>query len=141
MDQKSIMDRLSDLGYRITPQRLMIVSAIENETGHHHISAEEIYSQVIARYPHINISTIYRTLDMLEELHLVTKTDMGEGKVRYHAADDGDHHHMVCRECGEVIDFNEEILSPIKESLKKEYGFTADLRHMAIFGRCDKCHQ
>jgi Fur family ferric uptake transcriptional regulator len=139
MKPKSIMERLGELGYRMTPQRMMIVSAIEASTGHHHISAEEIYSQVIAKYPHINISTIYRTLEMLEELKLVTKADMGEGKVRYHPAEEGCHHHMVCHECGAVTDIDEAILAPIRKNLLEDYGFTADLRHLAIFGRCARC--
>jgi Fur family ferric uptake transcriptional regulator len=139
MSQKGILEKLEELGYRMTPQRLLIVSTIEKSKGHHHISAEEIYSQVVARYPHINISTIYRTLEMLEKLKLVTKTDMGEGKVRYHPAEEGCHHHMVCSECGAVSDIDEAILAPIRKNLLEDYGFTADLRHLAIFGRCAKC--
>jgi Fur family ferric uptake transcriptional regulator len=143
MSDKSITGRLEEMGYRMTPQRLMIVSAIEEQDGgnHRHISAEEIYSQVVAKYPHINLSTIYRTLDMLEELGLVTRTDMGEGKVRYHPADEGRHHHMVCRQCGAVIDLDESILIPIKKELLKQYGFTAELRHLAIFGHCEACRK
>ncbi len=129
--------RLSDKGYRLTPQRLMIVSAIEDSDGH--ISAEEIYTQVAARYPHVNISTVYRTLELLKELGLVTETDFGEGRVRYHPAEKGHHHHLVCTGCGAVIDLDESSLSSLKSMLLREYKFTADLKHLAIFGRCSKC--
>jgi len=115
----------------------MIVSAIENSDNH--ISAEEIYAQVIAKYSYVNISTVYRTLEMLKRLGLVTETDLGEGRVRYHPAGKGHHHHLVCRECGTTIDLDESVLSPVKEVLRKKYGFIADLRHLAIFGRCIKC--
>ena len=135
--REDLISKLSELGYRLTPQRLMIVSAIENSD--HHISAEEIYAQVVAKYPHVNISTVYRTLEMLKRLGLVTETDLGEGRVRYHPAGKGHHHHLVCHECSATIDLDESVLSPVKDVLRKKYGFIADLRHLAIFGRCAKC--
>jgi Fur family ferric uptake transcriptional regulator len=133
----AIIGKLTEKGYRLTPQRLMIVSAIENSDGH--VSAEEIYAQVVAKYPHVNISTVYRTLELLKELGLVTETDFGEGRVRYHPAEKGHHHHLVCTECGAVIDLDESSLSPLKDMLLREYKFSADLKHLAIFGRCSKC--
>ncbi len=132
-----IVRKLTDKGYRLTPQRLMIVSAIENSDGH--VSAEEIYAQVVAKYPHVNISTVYRTLELLKQLGLVTETDFGEGRVRYHPAEKGHHHHLVCTECGAVIDLDESSLSSLKSMLLREYKFSADLKHLAIFGRCAKC--
>ena len=129
--------KLSEQGYRLTPQRMMILSAIENSDGH--ISAEEIYAQVVAKYPHVNISTVYRTLELLKRLGMVTETDLGEGRVRYHPADKGHHHHLVCTECGAVIDLDESVLSSLKSALLREYRFVADLRHLAIWGRCVKC--
>jgi len=121
----------------MTPQRMMVLAAIEN--SEHHISAEEIYAQVVAKYPHINISTVYRTMELLHRLGLVTETDLGGGRVRYHPADRGHHHHLVCQECGKIIDLDESVLYPLKEVLLREYKFNADLRHLAIFGRCADC--
>jgi Fur family ferric uptake transcriptional regulator len=136
---KNLVEVLAEEGYRLTPQRMMIISAIEESD--HHISAEEIYAQVVARYPNVNISTVYRTLELLKRLNLVTETDMGEGRVRYHPADKGHHHHLVCQQCGEIIDLDESLLDPLKEALYKQYGFTAELRHLAILGRCAKCSE
>lgn len=141
MSHPNITSKLTEMGYRMTPQRLMIVSVLENCADNHHISAEEIYSQVFAKYPHINLSTIYRTLEMLEGLNLITKADMGEGKVRYHPAEESNHHHMICRECGATIDLDESLLDPVKKSLLQDYGFAADLQHLAIFGHCSKCRK
>jgi Fur family ferric uptake transcriptional regulator len=132
-----IIRKLTEKEYRLTPQRMMIVSAIENSDGH--ISAEEIYAQVAAKYPQVNVSTVYRTLELLKKLGLVTETDFGEGRVRYHPAGKGHHHHLVCTECGTVIDLDESQLSSLESMLLREYKFTADLRHLAIFGRCAKC--
>jgi len=125
------------LGYRLTPQRVMILSAIENSDDH--VSAEEIYTQVIAKYPNVNISTVYRTLELLKQLGLVTETDFGEGRVKYHPANKGHHHHLVCKECGTIIDLDESVMVPVKDALLREYKFIADLEHMAIFGRCVNC--
>jgi len=133
----AIVRKLAEQGYRLTPQRIMVISAIEDSDGH--ISAEEIYAQVIAKYPNVNISTVYRTLELLKRLGLVTETDLGEGRVRYHPAGKGHHHHLVCQECGAIIDLDESILSDLKSALLREYQFSADLRHLAIFGRCVKC--
>ena len=133
----NIIGRLSEQGYRLTPQRMMVLAAIEDSDDH--ISAEEIYAQVIAKYPHVNISTVYRTMELLKRLGMVTETDLGGGRVRYHPADKGHHHHLVCQECGRIIDLDELILSSLRSTLLREYNFSADLRHLAIFGRCVKC--
>ena len=132
-----IISKLSEKGYRLTPQRIMVLAAIEKSANH--ISAEEIYVQVVDRYPYVNISTVYRTLDLLKRLGLVMETDLGGGRVRYHPADKGRHHHLVCQECGTTIDLDESVLMPLKDTLRREYKFSADLRHLAIFGRCVKC--
>jgi Fur family ferric uptake transcriptional regulator len=132
-----IVKKLSEHGYRLTPQRLMTISAIEASDGH--ISAEEIYARVIAKYPQVNISTVYRTLELLKKLGLVTETDFGEGRVRYHPVGKGHHHHLVCQECGAIVDLDESVLTSLKDVLLREYEFSADLRHLAIFGRCVKC--
>ena len=134
---EDIISKLGEQGYRLTPQRLMVLEAIKNSDDH--ISAEEIYAQVVTKYPHINISTIYRTLELLKRLGLATETDLGGGRVRYHPANKGHHHHLVCHECGKIIDLDESVLSSLKSQLLLEYGFIADLRHLAIFGRCSDC--
>lgn len=138
MSTGSIVNRLSEAGHRLTPQRLMVVSAIENSNDH--ISAEEIYAQVAAKFPNVNISTVYRTLELLERLGLVTKTDLGGGRVRYHPAEKGRHHHLICERCGAVIDLDESVLAPLKDALLRQRHFVADLRHIGIFGQCVKCH-
>jgi len=136
---RNIADRLSSEGYRLTPQRLMILSAITSSDDH--ISADEIYTQVVSRYPNVNISTIYRNLELLLKLGMVTATDMGSGRVRYHPSEKGHHHHLVCRECGTIMDLDESLLSPLKDALLKEYNFIADLKHLAIQGRCVDCNK
>ena len=138
-EKAGITGSLRAKGYRLTPQRMMILSAIESSRDH--ISAEEVYSEVLKKYPNVNISTVYRTLDLLEELDLVTKTDLGGGRVRYHPADKGHHHHLVCRDCGKIIDLDESALKHLRETLLHNYGFDADLKHLGIMGLCDRCQE
>ena len=132
-----IVNKLSELGYRLTPQRIMILSAIEDSDDH--ISAEEIYAQIVAKYPRVNISTVYRTLELLKRLGLVTETDLGGGRVRYHSAEKGHHHHLVCEKCGTIIDIDESTLARLQDVLFHRYNFSAQLSHLAIFGRCVNC--
>ncbi|HEX9975791.1 MAG TPA: Fur family transcriptional regulator [Dehalococcoidales bacterium] len=134
---RDIAGELTKRGYRLTPQRLMILSAIEESDSH--ISAEEIHARIVARYPNVNVSTVYRTLELLKRLGLVTETDLGEARVRYHPAEKGHHHHLVCKECGAIIDLDESLLTPLKSALLREYQFSADLKHLAILGRCLNC--
>ena len=130
---------LQEKGYRLTPQRMLVIESLHNADSH--ISAEEIYEQFHARYPHSNISTVYRTLELLKKLNLVTETDFGEGRVRYHVAEKSHHHHLVCRNCGKIIDLDESVLFPLKDILLRDYAFEADLRHLAISGECSDCRK
>ena len=130
---------LQEKGYRLTPQRMLVIEALHG--ADEHISAEEIYGQLHARYPYSNISTVYRTLELLKELNLVMETDFGEGRVRYHVAEKGHHHHLVCRRCGKIVDLEESMLYPLEDALLRDYDFEADLRHIAISGECNECRK
>ena len=134
-----IASKLSELGYRLTPQRMMVLSAIENSDNH--ISAEEIYAQIVVKYPNVNISTVYRTLELLKRLGLVTETDLGDGRARYHPVEKGHHHHLVCEKCGTIIDIDESTLTRLQDVLLHRYNFSARLSHLAIFGRCVNCSE
>jgi Fur family ferric uptake transcriptional regulator len=133
----SCYETLLENGHRLTPQRMLIIETLHNADKH--ISAEEIYAQLHSRYPYANISTVYRTLELLKKLDLVTETNFGEGRVRYHVAEKGHHHHLVCHSCGRIIDLEESALYSLKDTLFQKYGFVADLRHLAISGECSGC--
>ena len=85
---------LKDRGHRLAPQQQMILEAIEGSTGH--ISAESIHAKVAAQFPQVNISTVYRTLELLQELGLVTHTHFDDGVAQYHLSSEAPHQHMVC---------------------------------------------
>jgi Fur family ferric uptake transcriptional regulator len=130
-------ESLRDEGYRLTPQRMMILKIIYDSQGH--ISAEEIHQRVRQQYPFVDISTVYRTLNLLKKLRLITETDLGGGSVRYECLEHGRHHHLVCRQCGASFPLEHSLLAPLEKRLLREYGFAADLDHFAIFGLCPKC--
>lgn len=128
---------LQGQGYRRTPQRSLILEVIQECDDH--VSAEQIYDRVHDVYPYVNISTVYRTLDLLTGLALVTKTDLGEGRILYHWAEKGNHHHLICQKCGTVASLDDDLLEPLKQTLLLKFGFQANLDHMAIFGSCARC--
>jgi len=130
---------LLEKGYRLTPQRIMVVDALHS--AKRHISAEEIFERMREKYPYANISTVYRTLELLKELGLAAEISMGDGIIRYHAKENSRHHHLVCTKCGKMFDLSEKELVPLEKSLIKNYGFTADIHHLAIFGICSGCQK
>jgi Fur family ferric uptake transcriptional regulator len=93
----------------------------------------------VERFPNVNISTVYRTLELLQELGLVTHTHFDDGVAQYHRADEGSHQHLACRECGSEQELDLSILQPLAAQMKERYGFEADLAHFAIVGRCARC--
>lgn len=128
---------LHKLGCRLTPQRLMILEAVEGADDH--ISAEEIYGQVRAKYPHMSISTVYRTLELLKEVGLVTESDLGDGRLRYHMIAKGHHHHLVCHKCGAIINMEESVSTRLRAEILQKYDFAVSMNHLVFFGVCSKC--
>jgi Fur family ferric uptake transcriptional regulator len=128
---------LKEKGYKLTPQRIMVLDTLHE--AKEHITAPEIYSRVRAKYPGINKSTVYRTLELLKEMDLVTETKLGEDSLYYHHVEKGHHHHLVCQKCGKIIDLDEALLLPLKNALRQKHHFEADLKHLAIFGHCLRC--
>lgn len=129
--------KLREMGYRLTPQRMMVVEAIHSVDRH--ISAEEIYEKVKEKYPFANISTVYRTLELLKTQDLVNEIDLGDGRIRYHPSEKGHHHHLVCNKCGKIISLPESTFCPLIDMLEHDYRFSADLKHLAVFGTCFDC--
>ena len=134
---QTLINDLRQKGYRITPQREMIIQAIAHSSSH--MTAEEIFAEVQTRTQALNLATIYRTLDMLVDEGLVTAINLGEGKSVYASVNHGPHIHLVCRVCGHIIDADPILLVPIEEQLQSEHNFKPDLNHISIFGLCPHC--
>lgn len=137
-DRQDLVELLRARGQRMTPQRQLILEAIQSIDGH--ISAEAVHTLVAARFPQVNISTVYRTLELLQDLGLVTHTHFDDGVAQYHRADQGLHQHLVCRGCGSEQELSLEILEPLGRELQERYDFAADLAHFALIGLCGACN-
>jgi Fur family ferric uptake transcriptional regulator len=133
----TVIETLREAGYRLTPQRMMVLQAIAGSRGH--LTAEAIHQQVVKTYPYLDIATVYRILQLLKRLHLVTEIDLGEGSARYEASEPNKHHHMVCSECGRTFDLSPSYLEELRTRLIREFGFEPDLENFAIGGRCAGC--
>lgn len=127
---------LKKLGYKMTPQRKVILDILHSDKSH--LTAESIYNQVEAKIPGVNKSTVYRTLELLHDLGLVVRSEVGNEHI-YHHSEDGHHHHLICSKCGKSIHCDEELLNQLGERLRKEYDFRADLHHHVIRGICEQC--
>jgi Fur family ferric uptake transcriptional regulator len=118
---------------------VLVMEALSSKSGH--VTADEIMRWVSARYPTINLATVYRTLDALASAGLVTQTDLGIGAAYYEMVGDTLHHHLVCDRCGAVTEVEDSLLVPLRERLLRDYDFRAAVNHLAIFGTCRACRE
>ena len=133
---ETLQNELRRRGYRLTPQRQLVLDAVRELR---HATPEEIATRVKVSAPGVNITTVYRTLELLEELDLVTHTHLGHGAPTYHTTQGDPHLHTVCRDCGAVAELPLSVASGLAATMEREHGFAVDLAHMAIFGRCANC--
>lgn len=127
---------LRSRGMRTTPQRQLVLEAV-HQLGH--ATPEQVHEIVRQTVDSVNITTVYRTLELLEGLGLVTHTHLSHGAPTYHPAEASQHIHLVCRGCGSVEDEDPEVLRPVVDRLREQRGFAVDVSHVALFGRCASC--
>jgi Fur family ferric uptake transcriptional regulator len=129
---------LRQQGHRLTPQRLRVLQVIQ--THGRHLTAEEIHAAIVPQQPYLDIATVYRTLQWLQSVGLVAPISMGEGKLEYEYRRPGEHHHhLVCQGCGHKTEIPDEIMGDLKAVLQERYGFTLQVDHLALSGRCAGC--
>lgn len=126
---------LHERGMRMTPQRQLVLDAVH---ALQHATPEQICEHVQLRAPAVNITTIYRTLDLLEGLDLVRHTHLGHGAPSY-STQAHEHVHLVCHRCGEVTEVPTEETAELTERLRHRFGFVLDASHLALSGRCVDC--
>jgi Fur family transcriptional regulator, ferric uptake regulator len=127
---------LRERGYRLTPQRQLVLEAVDRLR---HATPDDILCEVRRTASGVNISTVYRNLELLEELGLVSHAHLGHGAPTYHLADRHHHMHLVCRECDAVVEADVSVAAPFADELRERFGFETDMKHFAIFGRCADC--
>ena len=129
-------ERLRAKGYRLTPQRELVLRAVER-LGH--ATPDEVLKEVHAESAAVNISTIYRNLELLEELGLVRHSHLTDRAPTYHSTSQPQHVHLVCRRCHAVIDAEPAEFEPMTSVLLDRHGFTTDVGHLTVFGTCQEC--
>ncbi|MFY1696241.1 MULTISPECIES: Fur family transcriptional regulator [unclassified Solwaraspora] len=136
MVDSSLAEMLRSRGLRLTAQRQLILEAV-HELGH--ATPEQVHTAVREVAAGVNITTIYRTLELLEELGLVTHTHLSHGSPTFHPVTDDQHVHLVCRSCKSVAEMDPALAEPLITALATERGFQVDIGHMALFGICQQC--
>lgn len=131
-----LQDELRARGYRLTLPRRKILDAVDALV---HATPDEIHSYLVDRGDAINASTVYRTLELLEDVGLVTHAHLGHGALTYHSTHVTEHIHLVCRTCGSVVDAEPAVADELVTTLGDGLGFETDLSHLTIFGRCKDC--
>jgi Fur family ferric uptake transcriptional regulator len=129
-------EKLRGSGYRLTPQRELILDAVDR-LGH--ATPDEVLSEVRKHSTAVNVSTVYRTLEVLEELGLVRHAHLSDRAPTYHSVRDHEHFHLVCRNCHRVISVDPDVLQPLVTRLRAEHGFEPDVGHLTVHGTCQDC--
>jgi Fur family ferric uptake transcriptional regulator len=135
-EPEDLRAKLRGGGYRLTPQRELILDAVDT-LGH--ATPDEVLAEVRKHSSALNISTVYRTLEVLEQLGLVRHAHLSDRAPTYHSIRDHEHFHLVCRNCHKVTSVAPEVLQPLLTSLDADFGFTADVGHLTVFGTCKEC--
>ncbi len=139
---------LRNCGYKLTPQRRIILDVMRNAPRH--LSADDIYIKVRKISPSIGLTTVYRTLQVLADLGWINKYDFGQGKAKYEPSETieeevNHHHHIICTKCKEVVDYTDFVkmeMALIKETqmkIEKKYGFNVQTHNIEFIGVCKKC--
>jgi Fur family ferric uptake transcriptional regulator len=124
-------------GFRFTPQRQLILGAMRECGGH--TTPDEIYERVHAKVPAINRTTVYRTLEFLLAIGVVTTAHIKENRVIYELAPPTPHHHLICRRCDHTEQVEHGLVAPLFHTLEQTFHFTIQTDHLVLFGLCDRC--
>lgn len=136
-----ILVKLKEMGYKLTPQRKVVIDIILKH-DHRHLNTEEIYEQVKQTHPNIGLATVYRTLIVLDDLGIITRMNFDDGCIRYEMnSDDHQHHHLICKRCGRVIEVMEDLLEDLEITVEKNYRFKIIDHNLKFYGLCDECRK
>jgi Fur family ferric uptake transcriptional regulator len=135
-DGDTWQERLRSSGHRLTPQRELVLAAVEALS---HATPDEVYAEVRQHSSAINLSTVYRTLELLDELGLIRHAHIEERTPTYHSVRGHEHFHLVCHRCRDVISIEPERIERFRGVIAEEFGFSVDVGHLTIFGTCRAC--
>ncbi len=128
-------------GYKLTPQRKAVLEVFF-ENRDRHLSAEEVLRMAQEKNSDIGFATVYRTLDVLEELGIIHRMNFGDGRSRFELSQRGaghHHHHLVCLGCHEIIEVKDDLLSKLEKNISDEHDFEIYDHRLQFYGYCSKC--
>lgn len=138
---KDLLDSIKNHGYKLTPQRKEILKVLISSSGEH-LTCDEIYETVKKSCPEMGIATVYRTLQILESTKKINKLNLDDGYVRYELNlndETHNHHHLICKMCGDVAEVRIDLLEDLENNIEKNYGFKIVDHDLKFFGICSKC--
>jgi len=136
--EELFLKKLRERGFRLTPQREMVLRVMHQMAGF--ATAEEIFQRVQELSSAIDISTVYRTLELLQEFQMVSVVDPGDGQRRYELVGvHGPHIHLVCQDCGEVTPIDLDEFQEFVDHVRRRLGFTIDISQVSLPGYCNAC--
>lgn len=137
LTERRIAATLRRHGYKLTSQRRTVIGSIASSPDH--LTPAAIYEKVHQDYPSIGLATIYRTLEILDKLGLICELHAGGSCRSYTIGAPGHHHHLICSNCGEVVDFSGYDLSSLEKRLSRETGFEIEDHLLEFIGLCQNC--
>jgi len=139
VSSKSNRKALNTTGMRITSQRALILEVIRQGQGH--LDADELYRRAREKQPHLSLSTVYRTLQAFKRLDLIEERHFDESHHHYEVKPPAEHHHLVCLNCGKVIEFRYPLARYVKRNIAEAKDFEIADTEIRMTGYCSKCHQ
>ncbi|MEP7269906.1 MAG: transcriptional repressor [Acidobacteriota bacterium] len=137
-EKEIFFDHLKTAGLKRTNQRELILDVFLETEGHS--SAEEMHQLIKVRDPHVGFTTVYRTLKLLAECGLAREERLGDGRTRYEHLYNHQHHdHLICTECGLLIEFFSEVIENKQDEIALHYDFQPTRHSLRIFGVCHEC--
>jgi len=138
-DHMHTLEAIRSKGYRLTPQRVLIMSVVANGDGH--MGADEVFRRAREAYPYMDLTTVYRTLQLFRDLGVVTEVAIGDRRHFELTDPNGRHHHMVCRICAGAFNLSPHYLEEFQKTLMDEFGFEPDLDNFTVTGMCSVCQE
>ena len=144
VDRGEVKKLLKEKGLKVTAQRLAVLETVASRPEEH-LTAEEIFTLVKVSCPDIGLATVYRTIQLLNELGLIDRIRFDDGAVRYEIGSAPDreqkhrHHHLICRRCGRVFSFQEDLLEELEAKITATTGFAVVNHEVKLYGYCKEC--
>ena len=143
MNADNFKERLKEKGCKLTTQRRGVLDVLLDNNDKH-LSTEEIYSFVKDKYPEIGLATVYRTVQLFEEMGIIDRLNFDDGCSRFELSsptNDHHHHHLMCEKCNKVFEVENDLLADIESDIYKKYGFQVKNHNVMFYGYCKDCRQ